>query len=198
MGRCLKCGKETENKYTCYSTNPNVIERGANYKATRVLYEDFQRHDEYLCKKCLVENGAWIVMVICSIICTIWGILGVLYSFNVQKFNTPQYLWSLVLGKDAKLLPIFKFMSSIEKQPLFHIVIGFGMGVACAIGVFIVRKVNNKEVGENMLIHILRKDSTNKNFFTPNEYEKMIKEHGISEEQAEIARTQKVYYKNRD
>ncbi len=198
MGKCIKCGKETGSKYTCYSTTPNVIARGANYRATRVLYEDFERHDEYLCKKCLVENGAWIVMVIFSIISTIWGVLGILYAYNVQKLNAPRYLWSLVLGKDAKLLPIFNLMSSIEKQPFFHITIGFGMGVACAVGIFITRKVNKKEVGENMLIHILRKDSTNKNFFTSNEYEKMIKEHGISEKQAEIERAQKIYYKNRD
>ena len=94
MGKCIRCGKETQNQYICYSADiiGQSVERNraAKTKTTTTSYGNFQQHQAYVCNECIYKTGTMGLSMVMSIVLLFVGIgLLLLIIFNISDFFNP-------------------------------------------------------------------------------------------------------------
>lgn len=94
MGTCIKCGKETQNQYLCYSADMlgQVVRSNpaTRTKTTTTTYCHFQQHQAYVCNECIHNKGAMRRSIVMFIILLFVGIgLSLFIAFNLPKFFAP-------------------------------------------------------------------------------------------------------------
>jgi len=94
MGKCIQCGKETQNLYLCYSADMlgQIVRsnRATKTKTTTTTYCNFQQHQAYVCNECIHNKGAMRCSIVMFIILLLVGIgLSLFIAFNIPKFFAP-------------------------------------------------------------------------------------------------------------
>ncbi|MGI6091096.1 MAG: hypothetical protein ACOYEL_06905 [Saccharofermentanales bacterium] len=94
MGKCIQCGKETQNQYMCYSADivGQSVERNraAKTKTTTTSYGNFQLHQAYVCNECIHKEGIMSLSIVMSFVLLLVGIgLLFLIAFNLPDFFDP-------------------------------------------------------------------------------------------------------------
>lgn len=94
MGKCIRCGKETQNQYICYSADiiGQSVERNraAKTKTTTTSYNNFRQHQAYVCNECIYKTETMGLSMVMSIVLLFVGIgLLLLIIFNISDFFDP-------------------------------------------------------------------------------------------------------------
>jgi hypothetical protein len=159
MGKCVKCGRETENQYIYYTADVEDVNKtySGNTVTTRTIYNNFEKHENFLCGKC-----GWLGEVIS------FGFVG-LGGLAIAIFMTILGITGKLKGQERNGLIIF----------LTFLVSGF-IYLFFAIRRFkAIRndKPGNAEGGSEKLKEIMSlkglKEKSDKTYFSITEYERL-------------------------
>lgn len=94
MGKCIRCEKETQNQYVCYSADivGQSVERNrvAKTETTTTSYGNFRQHQAYVCNECIYKTGTMALSIVMSIVLLFVGIgFLLLIIFNISDFFNP-------------------------------------------------------------------------------------------------------------
>ena len=104
MGKCVKCRKETSNKYIFYTaTLTNHIEYEVAYtKNISNTYTNFELHEDFVCSKC-----ALLLKLIIRGLFACLGIFIIVMFFKEIIFGKEKFLEGKIIGIIFSLLGIF-------------------------------------------------------------------------------------------
>ena len=104
MGKCVKCRRETNNKYIYYTANlTNHIEYEVAYsKNISDTYNNFELHEDFVCSKC-----ALLLKLIVRGLLACLGVFFIVMFFKDIILGKEKFLEGIIIGIIFSLLGIF-------------------------------------------------------------------------------------------
>ena len=118
--QCIRCGKETQNLYHCYSADTvgreSVETRHGNMitTTTTTTYNNFKPHEGYVCTQCICNKGRLLKFFVGAVMLLIVGVLLLFAMLSTFESDLWTGLICLVFGASSLYVSIVTFRSAFR------------------------------------------------------------------------------------
>ena len=115
--QCIKCGKETQNLYQCYSadiagqTSTQTRQGKTVTTTTTTSYNNFNTHQDYICNKCICGKGRIAGFTIFATVLLVVGALllvAMISAFKSEEFWLGTFCLIFGVGMPATSIMFFR------------------------------------------------------------------------------------------